>query len=194
MSATQNDIVLWQNFRGGNKQSLATLFEKHYPNLKQYGYKICGEEEVVKDNIQQLFLDIWLQKNPPLVGSVQAYLIKALKYKLLKVIAYKQKNRLIETHPDDAFEISRESFIIKNEEDNLKIRTLIKAFTKLPPKQREIVYLKYYLNLSYEDVCDVMNIQYQVARNQLSQAIKTIKQLVAANSFILIVTVLNCFS
>jgi RNA polymerase sigma factor (sigma-70 family) len=53
------------------------------------------------------------------------------------------------------------------------------ALGRLSNRQKEIIYLKYYQNLSYEEVSEIMNINYQVARNLLYQAIKSLKSLLA---------------
>ncbi len=56
---------------------------------------------------------------------------------------------------------------------------MLDALGRLSNRQREIIYLKYYQNLSYEEVSEIMNINYQVARNLLYQAIKSLKSLLA---------------
>ncbi len=48
---------------------------------------------------------------------------------------------------------------------------------KLSARQREIIYLRFYHNMSYEEISDVMQINYQVCRNLLSQAIKSLRKL-----------------
>jgi RNA polymerase sigma-70 factor (ECF subfamily) len=55
------------------------------------------------------------------------------------------------------------------------------ALERLSSRQKEIIYLKYYQNLSYEEVSEIMNINYQVARNLLYQAIKSLKTILAGS-------------
>jgi RNA polymerase sigma factor (sigma-70 family) len=172
----EKDTLLWEEFRNGNKAALAALFERHFNQLFNYGRKICSDEEQVKDCIQDLFLDIWNQNNKMPLLSVRAYLIKALQYKLIRI---KKKSQLIQTfdgNGDEFFDWSHETFLIQNEINVEKVKKLLAAMQQLPKRQQEIIYLKYYLNLSYEEICDVMNIQYQVARNQISSAIKSLKK------------------
>jgi RNA polymerase sigma-70 factor (ECF subfamily) len=71
---------------------------------------------------------------------------------------------------------SHETFLISEQEDEEKKIRLLKAIEQLSGRQKEIVYLKYYQNLSYDEICDIMNINYQVARNLLYQAIKSLKK------------------
>ena len=172
----EHDIHLWEQLRNGNKAALSELFELYFSQLYNYGRKICSDEEQVKDCIQDLFLEIWNQKNKMPLLSVKAYLTKALQYKLIRI---NKKSQLIEAfdgNGNEFFDWSHETFIIKNEMDAEKVKKLLAAMQQLPKRQQEIIYLKYYLNLSYEQICDVMNIQYQVARNQVSSAIKSLKK------------------
>ena len=172
----EHDIHLWEQLRNGNKAALSELFELYFSQLYNYGRKICLDEEQVKDCIQDLFLEIWNQKNKMPLLSVKAYLTKALQYKLIRI---NKKSQLIEAfdgNGNEFFDWSHETFIIKNEMDAEKVKKLLAAMQQLPKRQQEIIYLKYYLNLSYEEICDVMNIQYQVARNQVSSAIKSLKK------------------
>ena len=169
-----NDAILWERYRQGDKDSLATLFKQHYTTLYRYGTKIAIDTHLVDDHIQELFIEIWQQKSPVPIISVSAYLLKALRYKIIKINRAGQK--FITLSADNYFVISHEAFIIESEEDRIKVDMVLKTFSKLPARQREIIYLRFYLNMSYDDICKIMNIGYQVARNQVSNAIQNMKK------------------
>jgi RNA polymerase sigma-70 factor (ECF subfamily) len=78
---------------------------------------------------------------------------------------------------DISFEWSHENWLIVQQENKEKKERVLEALGRLSNRQREIIYLKYYQNLSYEEVSEIMNINYQVARNLLYQAIKSLKSL-----------------
>jgi RNA polymerase sigma factor (sigma-70 family) len=171
----EKDIYQWNAFLQGDQNALGILFSQYYPDLFKYGLKICGgDTEILEDCIQELFIEIWQHKNPPPAVSVKAYLLKAVKYKLLKAMYKKSNTIAIETAP---FEISYESFIIARQEDDEKIKKVVTAIEQLSNRQKEIIYLKFYQNLNYEEVSDIMNINYQAARNLLHQAIKSMKKI-----------------
>lgn len=172
------DINCWQAFIEGNREALGQLFRRHYSDLFRYGNKICTDVEMLEDCIQELFIELWQSKNPPPTISVKAYLLKAIKYKLLKALHKKASVRMQSELPENQFfEISHETFIIDKQEHAEKTARVISALDQLSARQKEIIYLKFYQNLSYEEVSDIMNINYQVARNLLSQAIKTMKKI-----------------
>jgi RNA polymerase sigma-70 factor (ECF subfamily) len=58
----------------------------------------------------------------------------------------------------------------------------VQAIDQLSNRQKEIIYLKFYQNLSYEEVSEIMNINYQVARNLLHQAIKAMRKILSGTA------------
>ena len=173
------DILLWESFRKGDKDAFAALFREHYETLFRFGNKFTTDTELLEDSIQELFIELWQAKSETPVLSVKAYLLKSLKYKLLKVFRQKGKTLPLLDNGDVAFEWSHETFLIIEQETAEKKQLVLNALGRLSNRQKEIIYLKYYQNLSYEEVSEIMNINYQVARNLLYQAIKSLKTLLA---------------
>ncbi len=174
----QLDIQYWQSFLQGDKDALGWLFRRYYPDLFRYGHKICNDAAMLEDCIQELFIEIWQSRNPPPSTSIKAYLLKAMKYKLLKLLRKRNQTTLQPT-PQGAknFEISYEDFIIDRQDADDKAKRVVLALSQLTNRQKEIVYLKFYQNLGYEEISEIMNINYQVARNLLHQAVKAMKKI-----------------
>jgi RNA polymerase sigma-70 factor (ECF subfamily) len=173
--------MLWESFRKGDAAAFAALFREHYGTLYRWGNKFTTDTELLEDTIQELFIELWQAKSRAPVLSVKAYLLKSLKYKLLK--AFRHNGRILPIHDngDIPFELSHETLLISRQESDEKKRQVIKALERLSHRQKEIIYLKYYQNLSYEEVSEIMNINYQVARNLLYQAIKSLKNMLAGS-------------
>lgn len=177
MNTANQDIMLWESFRKGDRDAFAALFRAHYEGLFRFGSKFTNNTELLEDTIQELFMELWQARSATPVLSVKAYLLKSLKYKLLKV--FRKHGRQIPLGDEVAFELSHENFLIAEQESAEKKKMVLDALQRLSNRQREIIYLKYYQNLSYEEVSEIMNINYQVARNLLYQAIKSLKTLLA---------------
>jgi len=129
---------------------------------------------MLEDAIQELFIELWQAKSRTSVLSVQAYLFKALKYKILK-LSRRKRDLLPLKDNEGSFEWSHETFLIAEQDDAEKHQMVLRAVSQLTSRQKEIVYLKYYQGLSYEEVSEIMGINYQAARNLLYQAIKSLK-------------------
>lgn len=53
------DRSLWSRLIEGDKSALGLLFDHYATELFSYGYHICGERELVKDVIQDVFVELW---------------------------------------------------------------------------------------------------------------------------------------
>lgn len=173
---TLTDDILWDSFRQGNKEALAKLFERHYAQLFRYAYKIHSDREAINDLIQDLFLEMWHQREPKPVLSIKGYLLQSIRYKLIRLIQSTTNTQSI-SEQEQPFEISAEDLRIQTEKDAELNRRLANALIQLSPRQREIVYLRFYHSLSYREICAVLSIDYQIARNHLHQGIKRLRDI-----------------
>jgi RNA polymerase sigma factor (sigma-70 family) len=53
---------------------------------------------------------------------------------------------------------------------------LLEALSKLSPRQKEVVYLKFYENLSYHEITELTSLNYQSVRNYIHQAIQALRR------------------
>lgn len=176
MTNPQNDIAKWNAFKSGDRTAFEEIFREFHGSLLQYGSKICADQELLEDAVQDLFLEIWQSSSQAPVLSVKAYLFKALKYKLfraMKEAAKKRKSLFQQSHPE--FSFPHDTFLIGREEEAIQSEKLQKALQKLPSRQREIVYLRIYQNLDYSGISEIMGINYQVARNLFYQSMKSLR-------------------
>jgi RNA polymerase sigma-70 factor (ECF subfamily) len=185
--SNQSDIALWEAYQKGDHDSFAILFRRYYEPLVQYGSKLTNNNDVLEDCIQELFTELWQNKSQTQVQSVKAYLFKSLKYKLYRAHQRRTTGPFNENHSDVLFELSHENLMVNREQDAEKTARVVQALAQLSNRQKEIIYLKFYQELNYEEVSDIMNINYQAARNLLYQSIKSLKKLLTTLTFIFLI-------
>lgn len=179
MISEENKI--WIDFCSGDPSALEKLYKLFYPVLLRYGKKFTTDPAVVEDEIHNLFLSLWQTgKLPADLYSPKAYLLRSLRNRLLDQLRMHERNmhQEIGFEPNtDAYIYSIEDILIQEqaqEEDIVRIR---KAMEDLPPRQREIIYLRYYSELSLADIAQVMSLTYQSVRNLLHKAFIRIREL-----------------
>ncbi|MGY3089556.1 RNA polymerase sigma factor (sigma-70 family) [Hymenobacter sp. UYAg731] len=176
----ENSAELWNAFRGGEARALAILFETYYDALYHYGLKLTGDEELVKDCIQNLFQKLWRRREGlRAVQVVKAYLFKALRRHLgdeTKLL--RQHRHLLPTYTD-SFEVtySHEEFLIAQQGDAEQSARLLAALNKLSKRQREALYLKFFDGFSYERIAEVMSLNTQSVRNLVFNALQTLRKM-----------------
>jgi RNA polymerase sigma factor (sigma-70 family) len=172
---------LWLAFKGGDEQAFAKIFRFHHKKLCNYGYKIIPDKDVVKDCVQDLFISLWNNHEKlEYTGAINFYLIKSLRGRLLRLLN-KQKKVVMESlssedqGPEFLF-FSVEDALIAEQSQHEQHEQLLKALNGLTKRQREVIYLKFFLDLDYQQIAEIMSLNYQVTRNYLYQAVKLLRE------------------
>lgn len=176
----ENDQGLWRILRNGNPVALNRLFIKYYSDLYFYGLKLVGNNNRVSDAIQDVFANIWeTRKGTSEVNHVKAYLFVALRNNLLRVNPKDILNSNdydVCQNSDFCFDISPEDIYIDNELKLGKIRIIEELLSGLSPKQREIIYLKFYSNYSNIEISSILSIKPQSVANLLTRTINKLRK------------------
>jgi RNA polymerase sigma factor (sigma-70 family) len=174
-----DEIKIWENFCAGDEKSLFALYNLFYFDLLRYGIRLTTDAVLTKDFINRLFLDLWQkrEKLPP-VKAPKAFLITCLRNKLL----YRKKgknDRLVLNQVDtDYHQLADQSIdaatteIERLQEQRQKISHLLKALSQ---RQREIINLRFFEELSYEDIAQKLGISVRTVYNSIHESIKLLK-------------------
>jgi RNA polymerase sigma factor (sigma-70 family) len=189
MNATaRNNQLIWESFKAGNKEAFAQLYNQYVQVLFRYGTKLCPFDDLVKDAIQEVFLDLYQKrkKNTTNPQNLKYYLILALKRNLIKKLQRKRKAVDDEIDFDLKFEpeYSIESIMIEEEEEKELKYKINEALRQLPARQKEALYLRFNESLDYPEVAQLLEISVESARKQVYRALKTLREDSSLNSFV----------
>lgn len=175
-----DDAVLWQAFKRGERAAFETLLNQYYPLLLNYGVRFYRDKEFVKDSVHDLFVEIWNRReNLADVVSVKSYLLQALRKNIIRESSRLKWFREAEKISDDLdfdVEFNIEAYLISHETENHTLKKLQSELNKLTKRQREAIFLRFTQNLSYEEIANIMAINYRSVINLIHEAIKVIRQ------------------
>ncbi len=152
---------LWQKFRNGDIEAFGRLSELNYKALYNYALRFSRDTEFIKDCIQDLYLDLWERRSHlSQTAFVKPYLMKALRHRIIKESLYLKRFREPESIPFELNESepSLENMMIDEEHLQAQINQVKQSINQLTRRQKEIIYLRYYQDMSYEEIAMVMNI------------------------------------
>ncbi|QHV96367.1 RNA polymerase sigma factor [Spirosoma endbachense] len=178
-AATYRDLSpqeLWQRFKAGDERALGELAREHYPGLYNYGLRLTTDSELVWDTIQDLFLELWDHRET--VGNavfVKTYLLKALRYKLLKSRAHQSPIQIDDSDKSGPFSVSIEDEIIDQEVHTEQARLLHQLMASLTKRQQEVLYLRFYQNLDNHEIAQIMGMERQSVANLLHRTFKELR-------------------
>lgn len=170
---------VWTMLRNGDENALLTLYNHHYLGLINFGIKITGDRTLTHDCITQLLIELWDKRaSLPLVNNVRCYLLTSLKHKILFELKAKQikgyKLADIESFPHHQ-EISYEEHLIKLQTDEGLKQKLNKAFLKLTPRQKQLLQMKFFEDIDYNEIARSCNITRRTAYNIIHDSLKILK-------------------
>lgn len=173
------DIELWQAFKTGDKEAFSIIYKQNIDDLLSYGYRITSDRQLIRDSIQDLFLNLWQTRmNLSDTDSIRFYLYRSLRNKIIGDI---RKNNHTKIDSTNLFEdiigaLSIEDDLIESEQLSEQLFKLKRAIQQLPKRQQEIIQLRYYHDFSFDEIAEMMKINNQSVRNLLHRAITELRQ------------------
>jgi RNA polymerase sigma factor (sigma-70 family) len=170
----------WERFiRTGDEHALKVIYNNYFDYLINYGKRFNVDDSLIEDSIQNVFTR--LINNPANTRTIKnfsSYLIKSFRNELFHL---KRKydnvdmNDFVENfnidHEEDA-----EDQIIKSDDDETRKRILVNSLKKLPASQQEVIYLRYFENLSYEEISEITGVKISSCRTSVYRAIMNLKK------------------
>lgn len=169
---------LWEQFRLGNQQALALIYQQHFFKLYNYGMKISRDADLVKDCIQDLFIHIWKQRESISdTTSIKYYLFKALRRRIVDELT---SSKEILIHPQAqkgfVFELPYEQTLIEEQISQEKKQKLLACLNTLPKRQKEALFLRYYENMSPQEVASIMSLSIDSTYVLFSKALHYLRK------------------
>lgn len=170
---------LWRRFLSGDNAAYSRLYSEYVQILFRYGLRFTSDEELIKDCIQDIFTAIYKDRKrlgpPP--ANVKVYLFVSLKNNLMRALHRQARQERIEpeSHPFLLEPTVEDQYI--DDESSLNRQKLVEQIlATLPPRQKEIIYYRYIQELDFDEICTLMQLNYQSAQNLIQRAIKKIRE------------------
>lgn len=180
----KSDRDVWASFKGGDEVAFNYIYRKHVANLYNYGMQVCSQEDLVRDCLQKMFMD--LRKNQDKLSDVhriKGYLFTVFHRELFKLLKKEKKQNTalvtLEDNEDSFFiETSHETKLIDEEFAQEKKTEIANALNQLSLRQRQAVIMLYQEELSYKEIADIMNFtEVKTARTLVYRAMEKLKEI-----------------
>lgn len=190
-----SDEEVWTGLIQGKRESLRILYDRYFETLYSYGLKMSGSISAAEDAIHELFLDIWkYREGLSSTSSIKFYLFRALRRKIYKTKI--NDDRSLKFDPkavifDDVVEDSVERSLIDEELHSETIARFQASLKELPDRQQESILLRFYGDLSYGEIADVLEVNEQSARNLVNRGLHYLRKQLQASIMLVLWLFLN---
>ncbi len=172
----QDDIILMELLKCDSMPAFDELYCRYWEMLYDIAYKKLKDKDDAKDLVHDLFLQLWNNRASISVHrSLSGFLFVSLKNKII------DKQRLTANRLNKNTEIASETVTHQNTVYDQVYYNELNSFLnlqidQLPEKMKEIYRLSREENLSLEEIADRLSISSQTVKNQLTTALKRLRQ------------------
>jgi len=168
---------LLSNFINGDTAAFSKLYNLHVNLLYNYGCKLTTDVELLKDCIQDVFIKIYNKRTElDTVANFKSYIIISLKNKLCD--ESRKRVNLSDVAVEELDVVSSDNIerdYIDNENEILNNVFVTKILDQLSPRQRKAIILYYIEEKKYEEICVLMEMNYQSVRNLIHRGISKMR-------------------
>ncbi|PTS97120.1 hypothetical protein DBR11_18130 [Pedobacter sp. HMWF019] len=168
----------WTLFvQNGDENAFYRIYSHYYHYLSYLGLRKNFGSDKIKDAISDVFFYFWEQRNKlSHINNFHNYLVTVFLRTLYKMDKFDQHDP-IDLNSIEELEVlpSHEDLYIQRQSNN-NITNILKGYVEqLAPKQRQLIYQKFYLGLSYQEIATANQISINTVYNTIYKAIEKLK-------------------
>ncbi|WP_444365659.1 RNA polymerase sigma factor [Prevotella sp.] len=188
---TDEELAL--SYADGNNRAFDLLLLRNQSKLFSYILFVVHDRETAEDIFQETFVKVItrLQEGRYTVsGKFGAWIMRIAHNAIMDWYRDQASMRIVDTSADndlsnipgaDIFEGNIENRFV-NSQIMTDVRRLLDA---LPPMQREVVYMRFYQQLSFKEIADSTDVSINTALGRMRYALLNMRRIAKANNMVL---------
>ncbi len=157
--------------RAQEKEAFDAFVRARYPQLLRFGIALTGSADAAGDLLQDALertLMAWHRLDAH--DNPEGYVRRAMVNRNISIWRKRRRERLTDTVPDRGY--------VDHHDDG----TMWEALKTLPPRQRAVLTLRYYEDLSEAQIAEVLGCSVGTVKSQASRAIAKLRALTPAEA------------
>ena len=164
--------------KSGDTQALRFVYELFYKPVYQAAYYITNDTGLAEDTVHEVFLKIQYKINQLEDPSkLEAWLCRMAANTARDIIRHRSRSTLFAEargiYSDNQL-FPPDTILLENEEK----QAIKQQIDRLQLEHRQVIYLKYYREMSYEEISTALGIPVGTVKSRLFHARQEIKKLI----------------
>ncbi len=187
------DDMLVSLYVEGNNSAFDVLLNRHKDRLFHYIYFIVRSRELAEDLFQETFVKaiIKLQegKYQP-DGKFIAWMTR-IAHNLVIDLFRQERNENLVSSDEEGVDILNDASLVESTIENRMVneqvlRDVRALVDELPDCQREVVFMRFYQQLSFKDIADITGVSINTALGRMRYAILNMRRIAAEKDISLV--------
>lgn len=187
-----SDQALLNNYLSGDRAAISQLIDRHTHRVRDYIRMMVKDNDVADDILQETFIKAVRVIDEGRYADTGKFLSWILRIAHNQVIDHfrSQKNAKTVSESDAEYNmLGTLRFAERTVEDAMissqieeDVRRLIE---RLPAEQREVVMMRYYSGLSFQEIADQTDVSINTALGRMRYALINLRKMIKENNLIL---------
>lgn len=150
-----------------NEQVYTEIVNTHINEIYNFARYMLFDSDEADDIVQKTFLSFYNNMNKlDMSSSVRPWLFKVARNNCLDHIKRKKPVNFSTIAPDDVFDIPDEDPSLEAKLDNAELlETVKREISNLPPQYSEVMLLKYFEDMTFEQIGETLEISSNTAKS-----------------------------
>lgn len=167
--------------RSDNGEAFSIIYKKYVDPLFNYGCGITKDRELVKDCVVDVFIKLYEKRSDHAITNLCSFLIISLRNRLLD--EFRHSRFVCDTEIDSLTHLSTgkdvEQAFMDAEASERCSAQVDRLLASLTPRQRQAFTLYYIEQRKYDEICEIMNLNYNSIRNLVHRGMVKLREISA---------------
>lgn len=187
-----SDQVLLNNYLSGDRAAISQLIDRHTHRVRDYIRMMVKDHDVADDILQETFIKAVRVIDEGRYADTGKFLSWVLRIAHNQVIDHfrSQKNTKTVSESDAGYNMLGTLRFAERTVEDAMISTQIeedvrRLVERLPDEQREVVMMRYYSGLSFQEIADQTDVSINTALGRMRYALINLRKMIKENNMIL---------
>jgi RNA polymerase sigma factor (sigma-70 family) len=196
MSATQlTDQVLVHNYLNGDESALSVLIQRHQQKVFSYIRMLVKDSQLAEDIFQDVFVKVihtLKSGNYNEEGKFLPWIMRIAHNLSIDHFRRAKRMPLVQNSRADGeeFDVFRTLRIMDDNVEDKMVKTQIlkdvkRLIQELPPEQQEVLILRHYADLSFQEIAEMTNVSINTALGRMRYALINLRKIIKNKEIIL---------
>jgi len=168
-----------EQWQSGDISAFETLYRQYEKLVYRTAYLITGNKEAAEDTLQEVFISVWKSRHTydPNRGKLTTWLHRITINQCSKEKARRAPAAVsLEEKGIDLPEMKPQSQPEDILVSKLEYERLLRAMDSIDTKHRAVLVLRYFNDLSYQEIAETLEIPLGTVKSRLNQGLRYLKE------------------
>ena len=187
-----SDRVLLNNYLSGDRSAISELIERHSQRVRNYIGMMVKDDDIANDIFQETFIKaVQVIDEGRYVdsGKFLSWVLRIAHNRVLDYFRREKASKQVNESEAGYDLIGTMRFSEPTAEDNIVLseveQTVRNLIEQLPDEQQEVVRLRYYSKLSFQEIAEQTEVSINTALGRMRYALINLRRMIKENNIVL---------